>query len=513
MTQPPTRRFDILLTASEAYPVLEREFLHATHDIIAGFRIFDPWTTLRSDAARAVGNTWYDLITHTLNRGVRITLYISDFDPVARVQLHRYCWACVRGLYAAAEASDHPHLLRVHAYTHPARVGLLPRLLLWPRTLRELRKSLAQTISQTRLQRRDLLDEAPRLRALTKWRKDQLLPRLFPPPPLVPASHHQKLAVFDEQRLYVGGLDLNDRRFDTTEHRRDASDTWHDTQVLVDGPIAQEAAHHLRTFQSVACGNRPPAVVHHLLRTLSQRRRFSAPFLSPRTVVHELARSHLTGVSTAKTLIYLETQYFRDRTLARALALRARAHPNLTLILILPAAPDDAAFQNSTESDLAFGEYLQAKCIKMVKKAFGPRVFIGSPAQRRTVHTNDRSTHYAAPIIYLHAKVSVFDDHNAIISSANLNGRSFRWDTEVGVATQHPDEVQRLKSRCFLHWLGPDADSACFDNATACAAWSALAARNAARAPEHRQGFILPYVVTAAEKVGYNLPGVPDEMV
>ncbi len=511
MTRAPSRLFKPLLTAKEAFPALEQEFLAAKREVIAGFRIFDPSTKLRSTPAQAVGDTWFDLIADTLRRGVRVTLIISDFDPVVRTDNHIYTWACLRRLYAAAELSGAPHLLVASAAMHPARVGYLPRLVLWPRTAKELRQNLAKVNEKPLTERQAFLKKAPHLAPLLRWKNDQLVPRIFPLP-LVPVTHHQKLAVFDAERLYIGGLDLNDRRYDTPTHQQDASDTWHDTQVLIDGPVAREAADHLRSFSCTVSGE-PPLHQKLLLRTISSKRRIAFPFLSPKPVVRTLAAAHEEQIAKSETLIFLETQFFRDRKLARQLAKRARQNPVLSLILILPAAPEDAAFDDEPSSDVAYGEHLQVKCIKILRDAFGKRVFVGSPAQPRSVPPDGRATHYGAPIVYLHAKVSIFDDRQGIISSANLNGRSFAWDTEAGIATQNAAEVAHLKSRCFAHWLGPAADLACYNDKTACDAWAAQAARNVQMPPEDRKGLILPYSAAEAEALGYNLPGVPDEMV
>ena len=53
MPDPSGRLFQVLLTAKEAYPALEAQFLQAEREVVAGFRVFDPHTRLRSDAARA----------------------------------------------------------------------------------------------------------------------------------------------------------------------------------------------------------------------------------------------------------------------------------------------------------------------------------------------------------------------------------------------------------------------------------------------------------------------------
>ena len=511
MTAAPDRQFKVLLTAQNAFPELERQFLQAQTEIIAGFRIFDPWTKLHTAEAKAFGDTWFDLIVATLNRDVKVTFILCDFDPVLGAELHMQTWDSIRAMAAAAEVSRNPHLLSARASLHPARVGWLPRLLLWPRVRKEVASNLSGLNNLPRDQIEHRLRSAPHFRDLVKWKGESVVPRLRPPP-LVPVTHHQKLAVFDDETLYVGGLDLNDRRYDTPQHRRDADETWHDTQVLVTGPVAQEAAQHLRNFEAVTYG-KPALPTRHLLRTISAKRRIALPFLSPKPVINELAQMHHAQIDQSERLIYLESQFFRDRTLAKHLAKRARANADLTLILILPAAPEEAAFYDKTGSDVAYGEYLQTKSIEIVEDAFGDRLFVGSPAQPRDTDRTGRDAHYNAPIIYLHAKVSIFDDRLGLVSSANLNGRSMAWDTEIGVATQSADEVQSLKNQSFDHWLGPDAGPEFYDVKTACAVWAAQARRNTALTPKERSGFILPYAKEPAAELGYDLPGVPEEIV
>ena len=150
-----------------------------------------------------------------------------------------------------------------------------------------------------------------------------------------------------------------------------------------------------------------------------------------------------------------------------------------------------------------------------MKRAFGARLFIGGPAQRRRGRARQkegRDLLSDAPLIYVHAKISVFD-HVALVSSANLNGRSMRWDTEAGVALHDPAVVSDLRNRAMAHWLPDGADARFFSPETAVEAWRGLALSNAARAPEARQGFILPYDLRAAEKFGTPVPFLPPEMV
>ena len=506
------RRFDVLLTAAEAFPAFEEAFLGARQEIVAAFRVFDPFTKLRSDAARRIGDHWFDLIVNTLNRGVKIDLMISDFDPVVRLEMHRSAWQALRGLTAAAEASSHPENLQVRVAMHPARVGLLPRTLLWPKSLKEVAGHAEDLNKLDQASRRKALATAPGLRALTQEMPDgRISAKKFPPPPLFPVTHHQKIAVFDDDLLYVGGLDLDNRRFDDPNHNRPGDQTWHDVQVMVSGPAVLEAKTHLQTMEKCfhgAASSQPRSI----LRTISGRRRFALPFMSPKRQVGEIMQAHLDAIGRTEKLIYCETQFFRDRELADAIAKRAAACPDLSMILLLPAAPDDIAFSSDWGPDAAFGEHLQVQCLDRLHDALGDRLFVGSPVKKRTSDSDGRDAHFGSPIIYIHAKVSLFDARYGIISSANLNGRSMKWDTECGVQTETAAEAQQIKERCFSHWLGDAPDDAFFDLDTATAAWTDRAESNARSAPEDRQGFIVPYRTAPARADAQPLPGVPEAM-
>lgn len=512
--------FRVFLTAAEAFPALEEAVLGATHRISASFRVFDPDTRLRSDAGRAVGATWQDLIAHVLARGVAVRMVLADFDPIGRDGLHRQAHRSLRGLHAAAAQAGPDARLDAVAVRHPSRISPALRAGLWPFALARLRGMCRDLNAAPPDDRDRRLAEMPALAAmLTTTPTGRLRPRPWPMPHLFPVTHHQKLAVIDDRQLYIGGLDLDERRFDTKRHDRDADQTWHDVQVMVTGPIVAEARAHLDSFLDVTAGRAPPPAARHLLRTLS------APYrggqgggiarFSPRRVCHDIADAHHRLLGQAERLVYLETQFFRDLRLARALAVRAQARPDLGLVLMLPAAPEDVAFSTTYGIDARFGEYLQTRALRIVRRAFGARMFVGSPAQpRRDADSRaPRARLVGAPIVYIHAKVSIFDDSAAIVSSANLNGRSFYWDTEAGVLLRTRPEVAHLRRRVMGHWLPPDPPEDLFDPARAVAAWRRLGTDNAARRPEDRQGFVLPYDIARAEHVALPVPGVPPEMV
>lgn len=504
----------VLITAEEAYPEYERAFLAAEREIWACFRVFDPDTALRSDEGRAIGETWFDLLVHVLGRGVAIHFVLSDFDPILAGKLHRVSWQARRAFEEAARLAGPRSRLHIVNALHPAQVGFLPRLLLWPLTHRALRRRARELEAQAAEERARQLSDSPGLRT---WLKEspggRLSGRRWPPPPLVPGTHHQKIAVFDRALLCIGGLDLDERRYDDKNHQRRRDETWHDVQVMCRGPIVAEAQRHLESFRQVTEGRAAPPPTGRLLRTLSRKRRVALPYLGPRPLVSELARAHLEAIGAARRLIYLETQFFRDRRIADALAEAARSEPGLGLILVLPGAPEDVAFEGATGPDARYGEYLQAKCLRRIEAAFGPRAAICSPVRPVRAPARGRDTLCGAPIIYVHAKVAAFDDARAIVSSANLNGRSLWWDTEAGVALDDPRDVRQLLHRVMRHWLPKEAGDACYDLDTAAAAWRRLAEDNAGRPPEARAGFLVPHDPRPAAAFGYPLPGVPDAMV
>lgn len=507
------RQLQVLITAQEAYPVFEQRVLASKQEIVMGFRIFDPLTKLLSPEAQKVGSTWVDLLVDALGRGVSIELFLSDFDPVAATDLHRGCWRSVHLLCAVREiAGPNAAKLTVHPMLHPARSGMLPKLLFRPFVMRRLQAFRDKLNAMPDKERRKVLSDHPGM----AWSLNQTASKNLES---YPASHHQKTAVFDKEWLYVGGLDLDERRYDDKTHDQPAQDTWHDVQVLLKDPTtAQDAIQHLRTFGAVTRGQQGAASLPRLLRTMSaDRGPRNIWSMSPKPVLTEIADRHIDFIKNARDLIYLETQFFRDHALAQALADRAMSNPKLHLILIIPGAPEEIAFNKMLPLHGRFGEHLQTRALRTVKRAFGSRLLVACPVQQRPVGPNDaefeRASLKGAPLVYVHAKVSIFDNDAAIVSSANLNGRSLKWDTETGVELTEPNEVNLVQRRVFEHWLPADIQPEAFDPLSAFSHWHRVAFDNAKKPPEDRRGFLVPYDAQAAKQTSRLVPGMPEEIV
>ncbi|MGB3554275.1 MAG: phospholipase D family protein [Jannaschia sp.] len=512
-----SRSLDVLITAEEAYPAFERLILSATSEISAGFRIFDFKTRLRSEEGRAIGEDWFDLILHALRRGVSFRLVLSDFDPVVGAKLHGLTWRSMRYAAALKEAAGPDARVDVSAALHPAKLAWPARLALWPRVQSMLKDRVKSLAEMPERKRERYLQEHPSLARMLHDRGDVPRPIRFVLPSLSPVTHHQKVAVIDRRVVYCGGLDLNERRYDTKHHEQPAEETWHDVQVILRNEAAAVAAHrHLEDFVAVTQRDRSPAKASGgVLRTLSMKAEGGFRLFAPRRLLTELETEILRGISEARRLIYIETQFLRDLRVARALATAARKRPELELFLVLPGAPEDVAFLDSDRSDARFGEFQQARAIRTVRRAFRQRAFVGAPARRVAYESEGRDSLHGAPLIYVHAKVCLFDDRAGIVSSANLNGRSLRWDTEFGTPLQASDGIADLRRRFLEHWAGPgdDGSDGALDAETCVAAWRGRAARNVRLAPEARAGFLLPYQMEPAKRFGRDLPGIPEEMV
>ena len=514
---PVVPRLDVLVTAGDAYPAFERLCLSAREEIVAGFRIFDMSTRLRSEEGRAVGEDWFDLLLHVARRGVRIRLVVSDFDAVVATTLHGMSWRTIRQGAALAELAGAGADVRVTASLHPAHVGWAARVALWPRVDRMLRDKAARLLRLERPARQRFLQRHPHLsRLLMVSGRGDPGPKRWPLPPLSPVTHHQKAAAVDGRALYVGGLDLNERRWDDRDHDRPGEETWHDVQLILRSEaLALDARRHLLEFIDVIDLRASPSPLGgSVRRTLSARRRRGPLAMSPKPVLSEIADSLVEGIRSADRLIYVETQFLRDRRIAAELARAAQRSRALELILMLPGRPEDVAFEGSRGDDARFGEFLQAVCVRRVRTAFKGRVFIGSPARPVTAQGQGLDVIHGAPLIYLHSKVAVFDDRLAVVGSANLNGRSLKWDTELAVALRDPDEVRAVRRVCMAAMLGPGVMTDAHEAPGGAAhAWQVLALGNARSRPEARRGFVVPYLSRPARRFGRKIASVPEELV
>lgn len=275
-------------------------------------------------------------------------------------------------------------------------------------------------------------------------------------------SHHQKMVLIrhpsslERDVAFIGGIDLSHGRRDDAEHRGDLQaikldpryghrPPWHDVQLEIRGPVVSELdltfrerwedptplnhAGRLRALLSQAMSRDrktralpttlgdPPSQGGHVVQVLRTypSRRPSYPFAP--NGERSVARAFAKAIKRARTLIYIEDQYFWSAEIARLLADALRRQPGLQVIAIVPRYPDKDSKLSGPPSRLA-----QARALAIVQKAGGERVGI-----------YDVENETGTPI-YVHAKVCVIDDVWATVGSDNLNRRSWTHDSELSCA-------------------------------------------------------------------------------
>ncbi|MDQ3140467.1 MAG: phospholipase D-like domain-containing protein [Pseudomonadota bacterium] len=369
------------------------------------------------------------------------------------------------------------------------------------------------------------------------------------PPKLWPATYHQKFVVVDGEKAVIGGLDLDERRWDDRRHRQRANETWHDISALIEGPAVADAAAHFRRLwnhempryrETVAMwtsdagkqlmlnpltkigtmprkeGRVAGEAMVQLARTLS-RKSGAAFAMGPRHGVRELKAAHRNIILSARERLYIEAQFFRSKDAADWVEQALRASPTLEVIILVANTPEEIAFEGQTDN-LAHrhGEYLQARALgRLLKKAGPDRVGLFSLAKQQKTKGNEkkfeetRGTAYGSGLIHIHSKLLIADDHMCLLSSANINGRSFEWDTELGIIwREEGDAIGDFRRKLWGQLFGENVP----EDGTL-AGWRAIADYNKDAEPEARQGFVVPYQLARAR--GYARPYffIPDDLV
>ncbi|HEY0646577.1 phospholipase D-like domain-containing protein [Phenylobacterium sp.] len=282
------------------------------------------------------------------------------------------------------------------------------------------------------------------------------------------ACHHQKVVVIDDRLAFCGGGDIGVDRWDTPGHldvdlRRIMPDQEchaprHEVMIMVDGAAARALGEHFRFRWRIGPTEEPLApppdaggdpwpdhVPPHLTGVKVGIARTAPPWRGgPAT--HELRRLTLAAIAEARETIYLENQYFTSPVITEALARRLAEPEGPDVVLVTtgfsPSWFDKLAMDNARG---AMVWRLRAADVFDRFRALYPSTAAGST-------------------IIVHSKTSIFDDRLARVGSANLNNRSFGFDTEIELAVEAQDEAQRvilaaMRDRLVGHFLGYTGDA------------------------------------------------------
>ena len=531
------------------FPALERLTLKAERSVWLAFRVFDPDTKLRSEEATALGLArWSDLIRHTIRRGIEVRILLSDFEPVLADHLHAGSWHTYLGIRAILETLPEGERSRLQLIViqHEGELGHVWRHVLRFAVRRRIRTVVEKFIGGDRFDDGGLLTR-PGLWPHVRWEGDTVAGyRRAPPPRLWPATYHQKFAVVDGLQAVIGGIDLDERRWDDRRHSQRADQTWHDVSALIEGPVAADAAHHFAflwnrevpRYRAIGAewtvnGDRelmldpldqaslpapepasPGAATVQLVRTVSVN---SASWFAtgPRRAVRELMAAHRAVIGRARERLYIEAQFFRSDAAADWIKAALRSNPRLEVIVLVANTPEEIAFEGQGDNPAhRHGEYLQARALSRLLRKAGPeRIGLFTLAKHERVKGSEhkfeesRGTAYDAGLIHIHSKLLIADDALCLLSSANINGRSFNWDTELGsLWAEEGGAIAAFRRSLWAQLFagGPPQDLA---------GWRDIARANAGTTPEKRQGFVVPYQLGRARRYGRRFFFVPDDLV
>lgn len=541
-----------LIDSAEMYPRLEEEMLDAERSVLLAFRIFDPATKLRSDAARAKGlEDWAGLIRDTVKRGVEVRMLLADFEPVMANELHAGSWSSfnqiqdVRSALTDAERER----LQIMVVQHAGEIGWFWRQIL-RFALRKRVRSLIRRLLDRSSKARHAFEVRPGLWRWLHWEGDRPTGwKPGPPPRLWPATYHQKCAIIDAKTAFIGGLDLDERRWDDARHDRPADETWHDLSAFVAGPLATDAARNFTelwnlelprfrevvgewtsdTSRIIAADPLSEVIAPEpgeslnggkattqLLRTRS-RDATSIFALGPVPHIRELKAAHRSLIRAARNILYIEAQFFRSREAADWVIESLRCNPGLDVIILIANVPEEIAFLGDGDNPAhRHGEYLQARALSRILKAAGPdRVGLFTLVRDEPAddaehdYAGSRGTAFGSGIIYIHAKLLIADTQGCLMSSANINGRSFEWDTELGFLWSQEDAaIADFRARLWSR-----LSDGVLSGTSGLADWRSLAEQNRLAEPDKRCGFIVPYQRGRARRFGGSRLYVPDNMV
>jgi cardiolipin synthase A/B len=223
--------------------------------------------------------------------------------------------------------------------------------------------------------------------------------------------NHRKVIVVDGRIALTGGMNLAWPYMGPPSLKGQ----WQDASVVVEGPAVSDLEDLFASDWKFTTGAEPAGRSHDLPYFAGGGMDSTVVQVvasGPDVAGDPLYESLLALIFSAEDRIWIVTPYFvPDEMLARALILATRR--GVDVRLIVPAR------SNHLSADLARASYLRDLFNA------GARVLLYGP-------------------VMLHAKVIVFDDHLAVIGSANMDMRSLFLNYEVALFVASPTQVAEV---------------------------------------------------------------------
>jgi len=302
------------------------------------------------------------------------------------------------------------------------------------------------------------------------WRMPKQVRFAFDDRHPIGGSHHQKVIVIDDALAFCGGIDLTGHRWDTAAHRVDEPlrinatgdpyEPYHEVQAMVCGPVAASLGTLVRSRWQ-ALGETPPPVapaslgglwpdaVEPDLTDVDVAIARTVPPAEGEPAIRECERLFVDSIAAARQSIYIESQYFTNDALARALAGRLQEPDGPEIVVVIPKECHGWVEQQTMGA-------LRAEALRhLIACDRWRRLRVVYPAASRA---RDVCT-------FIHSKVMIVDDWLVRIGSANFSRRSMGVDSECDLAVDagsdpaHRAGVRRIRDRLIGEHLGMSADA------------------------------------------------------
>jgi phospholipase D1/2 len=277
-------------------------------------------------------------------------------------------------------------------------------------------------------------------------------------------SVHEKYVIIDDVLAFLGGMDISLNRWDTPDHRTPncnrvnpegvAYNPYHDTQVAMTGPVVQDLFEIAQRTVSVDRRWNPadthlwPAQVAVDLENaevlISLTRSHTDPHVED---THQIKAVYMKVIRSAQEFIYIENQYFSDEDVTEELV-RQLSRPDGPEVVIVMARelPD------------ALGRWTMG-----VSASMHLHRLMQADRYDRLGFYNLFSPDDPSIDVKVHSKMMIVDGRIVTLGSANINRRSFKFDSELNVTidarqTDDPRCIRRLEESILARHCGLTVD-------------------------------------------------------
>src|SRR5438445_3035608 len=282
-------------------------------------------------------------------------------------------------------------------------------------------------------------------------------------------SHHQKIVAIDDRLAFTGGLDLTNKRWDTTEHRADDPrrifngepyPPMHDVMVAVDADAAKTLSKVARdrwkeaTFERVRPGstrNDPwPRSLGVDIADATIGIALSAPPIDDAPGVRQVEQLYLDMIARAKQSIYIENQYFTSQKIADAIAARLAEPDGPEIVLV---------------TRLLSHGWLEEMTMHVLRTILVRDLRAADKHGRFHAYCPHVDGLAEGTCIDLHSKLMAVDDEWLRIGSSNLSNRSMGMDTECDALIEAQgserirDAIRAFRVRLIAEHCGAEPDA------------------------------------------------------